>query len=218
MKNSALILLSGGLDSLVALDIVSKEMNIALALTFNYGQKAFLEEEKAAKEIAKIYNIKHLAIELPFLQKITINALTDDNNCDFDNLKSVWIPNRNGLFLNIAACYCEQYKIDYIVFGANSEEGRDFSDNRQEFGELCNKVFEYSTMTHPKVLAPCVEMSKVDMVNYMIENNISFKLIKSCYRNEKEFNKKHCNKCMSCRLLYNAIKNSTKPELLNEVF
>ena len=218
MNNKALILLSGGLDSLVALDIASRNFDIVLALTFDYKQKAFAEEEKAAKKIAQKYNIKQETIQLPFLAKITNNALTNNDIDSFDDLESVWIPNRNGLFLNIAASYCEQFKIDYIVFGANNEEGRKFTDNRQEFSDLCDKVFEYSTMTHPKVIVPCVNMNKVDMVNYMIENHISFDLIKSCYRNEKQFNKKHCNQCMSCRLLYNAIINSAKPELIEEVF
>ena len=50
MNNKALILLSGGLDSLVALDIASRNFDIVLALTFDYKQKAFAEEEKAAKK------------------------------------------------------------------------------------------------------------------------------------------------------------------------
>lgn len=216
--SKAVVLLSGGLDSLVALDAVSKKHNVVLALTFDYGQKSFLEEKEAASKIAKLYNIEHKIIQLPFLAEITDNALTNENNNDFTELKSVWVSNRNGLFLNIAACFCESNDIDYIVFGANKEESGSFSDNKSEYVEITNKSFEYSTMKHPKVLAPCSGMSKIDLINYMMDNNISFDLIKSCYQNIQKTNKKHCAQCMSCKLLYNAIINSKKPELIKEIF
>ena len=101
--NKAVILLSGGLDSFVALDIAVKNYDVVLALTFDYGQKAFLEEEKAAIEISNKYNIEQKTIQLPFLGEITNNALTDEDNKNLNELTSVWIPNRNGLFLNIAS-------------------------------------------------------------------------------------------------------------------
>ena len=52
----SLILLSGGLDSLVALGIKHQELNIELALTFDYGQKSAIEEIKASQKICKYYN------------------------------------------------------------------------------------------------------------------------------------------------------------------
>ncbi|MBQ7287555.1 MAG: 7-cyano-7-deazaguanine synthase QueC [Candidatus Gastranaerophilales bacterium] len=218
MNKKAIILLSGGLDSLVALDIISKECDVVKSLTFDYGQKSAQEEILAAKKIAKEYNIDNEVIELQFLKEITNNALTNEANQNFGELKSVWVPNRNGLFLNIAACYCDSKDIDFIAFGANKEESGSFSDNRNEYVELTNSSFEYSTLKKPIVIAPCSNMNKIDLVNYMIDNNIDFDLIKSCYRNEKETNKKHCGECMSCKLLYNAILNSKKPELIKEVF
>jgi 7-cyano-7-deazaguanine synthase in queuosine biosynthesis len=73
-------------------------------------------------------------------------------------------------------------------------------------------------MKHPKVIAPCVNMTKVDLINYALNNNMDLKLIKSCYQGAEKTQKKHCAKCMSCKLLYNAIKNSNKPELIKEIF
>lgn len=216
--NKGIVLLSGGLDSLVALDIATKEMDIVLALTFDYSQKAVDEEIEATQKICKLYNIEHKIIKLPFLAEITNNALTNDNNKQFNELESVWIPNRNGLFLNIAASYCDSKDIDYIIFGANKEESGSFSDNKPEYINISDKCFEFSTMKHPKIYAPCSDMTKIDLVNYMIDNDISFSLIKSCYRNKNELNKKHCNECMSCKLLYNAIMNSKKKELIGEIF
>ena len=147
-----------------------------------------------------------------------MEILIDKNNNNFDDFESVWIPNRNGLFLNIAACYCDRYKIDYIVFGANKEEAENFVDNSKEFINSCDETFSFSTLQKPKIFAPCLNFDKIDIVNYIIENNIPLELIKSCYDSTKNENKKHCGKCMSCKLLLNAIKNSKKPEIIKELF
>ena len=49
------------------------------------------------------------------------------------------------------------------------------------------------------------KVTKIDLVNYMIDNNLDFSLIKSCYQNINNTNKKHCATCMSCKYLYSAI-------------
>ena len=216
--SKALILLSGGLDSFVALDIISKKYDKILALFFNYSQKAYKEERLAVEKITEKYEIEFKEINLPFLSEITHNSLVAEDKNDFDKLESVWIPNRNGLFLNIASCYCDSYGYDDIVFGANKEESKSFSDNKDEFVELAINFFKYSTIKKPNVIAPCINMTKIDLVNYLIDNDLNFSLIKSCYQDGKRTGKKHFNACMSCRYLYEAIKNSKKPELIKEVF
>ncbi len=219
MKNKkAIVLLSGGLDSYVALDIVKNKYVGFMAINFNYGQKAFLEENEAAKNIAQTYGIKLKTIDLSFLEELCNNALTDKDNFETDDFSQVWIPNRNGLFINIAGCFCDKYGIDDIVLGLNIEEAQKFSDNSLDFIDSVNKSLFYSTQEHPKVVAPCSKMNKAEMINYAIDNNLRFDLIKSCYDNINSTDKKHCGKCMSCKLLYNAVMVSKKPELIKELF
>lgn len=221
-KNKGIILLSGGLDSLVSLDIALKGREIAFdkieALIFDYGQKAFDDEKKAVDEICSYYKIEYKVINLPYLAQISQNALTSNDNNDFNSLENVWIPNRNGLFLNIAGTYCDKNNFQYIIFGANKEEARDFPDNTMEFINCANEFFKYSTINKIKVFAPCCGFDKIEIVNYAIDNNVPLNLLKSCYQDSKTVNKKHCNQCMSCKLLYNAIKKSKKPELIKELF
>ena len=218
MNKTGIILLSGGLDSLVSLDIAKKTCKIKLALTFDYGQKAFFEEKKASKEISEFYNIEHKVVELSFLKDLTDNALTNPNNDNFNDFNSVWIPNRNGLFLNVAGCFCDKLGYDYIIFGANKDEARDFPDNTEEFVAASNTFFKYATIKIPEVFAPCINFDKIEIVNYALENNVPLKLLKSCYNSIQNTSKKHCGKCMSCQLLFNAIKNSKNPALLKEIF
>ena len=68
------------------------------------------------------------------------------------------------MFLNIAGSFCDKYGIKNIVIGINKEEGTTFSDNKIEFIELQNKVFEYSTQSRPKILAPMANYTKEQIV------------------------------------------------------
>ena len=64
------------------------------------------------------------------------------------------MPNRNGLFLNIAGSFADSENYDYILIGANKEEAQTFPDNTIDFINAINKEFEYSTQKKPKVCAP----------------------------------------------------------------
>ena len=202
-KESAIILLSGGLDSYVSLDISSHTYKIPLALTFDYGQIAIKDEINASRKIAKKYGIDHKIIKLPFLAQMC-NDTTND----------IWIPNRNGLFLNIAGCFCDKYKINGIIFGANIEEAENFSDNSIDFIKNAQKALSYSTKNNPKIIAPLIKMTKFETISYGIENNLDFSLIKSCYNSKEKTEKKHCGKCPSCKLLKAAVQKAKREDLL----
>ncbi len=202
-KNSAIILLSGGLDSYVSLDMAQKKYDIKLALTFDYGQKPFREEFSAAGKIARHYNIKHKKITLPFLKEI--------------KGESIWVPNRNGLFLNIAGCFCDAFNYDAIIFGANLEEAQNFPDNTKAYIKKTQAALEYSTRIRPKVVAPLINKTKLDTIRYAFEHGLDFKFIKSCYENGAAGGKKHCGKCPSCLLIKAAVEKLGKMELLEKL-
>lgn len=221
---SAIIALSGGLDSLVSLSSVVDKVNVILALTFDYSQRAAEDEIEAARKICDFYKIEHRVIKLPFLAEITNTALTNKNqNLEFEKLdensaKNVWVPNRNGLFLNIMASFADSYGANYLIIGANKEEAGTFPDNGEEFVEKANEFFEYSTMKKPKILAPLKKMEKYEIVNLGLSKGAPFEFLKSCYNSTKENNGKHCGKCESCKRLAAAIKKSNKKDLINLFF
>lgn len=205
----SIILLSGGLDSLVSLGLKKEELNVQLALTFDYGQKAADKEIKAAKEICKYYNIDLKTINLDWLKDITHTSLVSDKDIPVgeellsaeNSAKSVWVPNRNGLFLNIAGAFADADDFDYILIGANKEEGQTFPDNTQDFIDAVNSEFEYSTRKHPKVVAPLINYVKNDIVMLALQNKIPLELTMSCYRQSEG----HCGICESCVRLKNAL-------------
>ena len=209
MKKS-IILLSGGLDSLVALGAFKEEYNIDLAITFDYGQKSAAHEIEASKKICEYYKIQHKIIKLNWLKEITQSSLVSENNIPIENLgteesaKSVWVPNRNGLFLNIAACYADSYNYNCIIFGANKDEGQTFPDNTEDFRQKISKAFEYSTLVKPQVIAPLINYSKDDIVKLAINKSVPLSLVRSCYNSDTI----HCGICESCLHLKRALKKN----------
>ncbi len=206
----SIILLSGGLDSLVSLGLKKEELNITLALTFDYGQKSAPTEIDASKKICEYYNIEHKVIKLDWLKQITHTSLVSEESVPTgkalekpkDSAKSVWVPNRNGLFLNIAGSFADSEDYDYILIGANKEEAQTFPDNTAEFINAINKEFEYSTQKKPKVCAPLINYIKNDIVMLALKHNIPLDLTRSCYQGGE----RHCGICESCSRLKHALE------------
>ncbi len=223
----SIILLSGGLDSLVSLAIAKEENNIKLALTFDYGQKSAQQEISASKKICEYYNVEHKVIKLDWLQEITQTSLVSEKEIpktslqdlssdDFTNKSaaSVWVPNRNGAFLNIAASFADSFNFDYIIFGANQEEGQTFPDNTQEFIDRLNSSFEYSTQKKPKAIAPLINLCKNDIVKVAVEHFVPLELTRSCYSTKE----KHCGICESCVRLKRALEKNNCVETIRVLF
>lgn len=223
----SIVLLSGGLDSLVSISAAKEKYNIELALTFDYGQKSFEQERLASKKICEFYKITHKVIKLDWLREITqtslvsereipVTDLTDLLSDDFvrESASCVWVPNRNGVFLNVAAAFADSYGYDYIVFGANAEEGVTFPDNTQEFIDRTNAAFAYSTQKRPKVLAPLINFVKGDIVKLALENNTPLELTRSCYSTEE----RHCGHCESCTRLKRALEINGCREIIEKLF
>jgi len=210
-NDSAVVLLSGGLDSTVALAKTLEQMPVRLALMVDYGQRALVPELSASKAIAQHYNVPHKIIELPWLAECLPASLdanqpknqwlqTSQTNPMIETLR-VWVPNRNGVLLNIAASYAEALGASHIVFGANATEGETFPDNSVAFIEALNQSLAYSTLSKVQVLAPVAALTKAEMVAYARQHQVPLHLIWSCYDAGPE----PCGECPSCRLLTAAL-------------
>lgn len=227
MKNKSIILLSGGLDSLISLACTKEELNIELALTFNYGQKSYKSEYNASKNIADYYGIKHEVIDLDWLKTISASSLTTEKDIpkltetSLDNkeiteksAKAVWVPNRNGLFINIAASFADAEDYTHIIIGANKEEGATFKDNTIQFIDAINMSLKNSTNNNVKVIAPLINLDKKEIVETGIKYNAPFNLLYSCYLE----NGKHCGKCESCLRLKRALELNNRYDIISQLF
>ena len=223
-NNRSIILLSAGLDSLVSLGLAKEKDNITLGLTFDYGQKSRDSEINYSKKICEYYGIEHRIIKLDWLKSVTETSLVSDREIPTgenledlnQSMKSVWVPNRNGLFLNIAGSIADGKGYNKIFIGANKEEGVTFPDNTKEFISRVNSEFEYSTLNKIRVEAPLIDKNKNEIVKLAVENNIPLELVMSCYKGL--IDGKHCGKCESCMRLKSALMANNANEYLKILF
>lgn len=226
-NNSAVILLSGGLDSVVSLALVKEICSDILALTFNYGQKSFEAEKNASAKIAQFYGIKHKTVDLPWLGEISTSSLNtteevpmveagnlDDIEITAKTSNSVWVPNRNGLFVNIAATYAEALNYNSVIIGANLEEAQTFKDNTKEFVSAVNNSFENSLNKTVMLIAPLIDATKEEIVKMGLELKVPFELIHSCYVSTQN----HCGKCESCVRLKRALEKNGANDIIEKIF
>ena len=125
------------------------------------------------------------------------------------------MPNRNALFLNIAAAFCDSYGYNCIIFGANKDEGATFSDNTENFRRLISDVFECSTLVKPRVIAPLINCTKNDIVKIAMEKSVPLEFVRSCYSDDKGI---HCGKCESCLHLKRALEENNCYRYLDILF
>lgn len=224
-KKSSVVLLSAGLDSTVNLYAALAATDVKLAITFNYGQKSAVKEIDRSKKIAKVAGVPHQVVDLLWLKNLGQSSLTQDqgivpmgksvsiNNKKVSekSAKTVWVPNRNGIFLNIAAAFAENLQADMIIPGFNAEEAATFPDNSLSFTKAVSKAFYFSTANHVQVQCYTISMSKVEIVELGKHVKAPFELTWPCYL----ANEKWCGRCESCQRAARAFKNAHVDVLRN---
>lgn len=215
---SSVVLLSGGLDSAVCLAQAVREGGVKLCITFNYGQHAARREIEAASALAHHYGLSHVVVDLPFLGEVSDSALTgrtvsvpqlaendlEDVDLLRDTASAVWVPNRNGVFVNIAAAFAEAMNCDTVVAGFNREEAATFPDNSVEFVEAVNTALKYSTRSKVRLVSYTLRLDKREIVRLGKRLKVPFELIWSCYLGGEEM----CGKCESCRRFLRAVSEA----------
>jgi 7-cyano-7-deazaguanine synthase len=214
--SSFVVLLSAGLDSTVNLLQAQKEGAVKLALTFDYGQRAARQEIEKSKKICAKYQIPHQIVPLPFFSQFTKTSLVSRDQAvpigrevniqsHEDSLKTadrVWVPNRNGIFLNVAAGFAEGLGAQFIVPGFNLEEAATFPDNSEAFQKALDHSFFYSTQNKIKVRCYTLQNKKTDILKQGLQLGLDVNDLWPCYFGEDVW----CGGCESCLRFQNALK------------
>jgi 7-cyano-7-deazaguanine synthase len=205
---SALVLLSGGLDSTVAATLwAARHGGLELGLCVDYGQRAARREARAAEAVGQAlgFPVRHAA--LPLLAEITGTALVRRevalphpglDHLDRDaaaTADAVWVPNRNGLLVNLAAALAEAQGLGVVVVGFNAEEAQSFPDNSARFVGHLNACLQDSTRGRVRVEAPLVGLTKAQLLAEGRRVGAPLHLAWSCY----EGGEAPCGQCESCR-------------------
>lgn len=207
-KLKSVVLLSGGLDSAVNLYEAHREGNVVLALTFFYGQRAAEKEMGAARQLCQNLNLPHRVIDISWIKSFGGSSLIDEQQAvpqgtsvqidslerSLETAKSVWVPNRNGIFLNIAAGFAESLGAELVIPGFNLEEGQTFPDNTQGFLEALTTSFSYSTANKVKAYCYTTGLDKSAIVKRALTLNLPLNHLWSCYFAGDQW----CGECESC--------------------
>jgi 7-cyano-7-deazaguanine synthase len=210
------VLLSGGLDSVVNLKCAVDESEVVLALTFDYGQAAFANEKRAAAGCAERYGIRHHVADLTWYGELLPGAVSGRGEAlSFGDrlpegrdglLNEAWVPNRNCVFLSIGAAFAEASGAGGVVIGLNREEAEVFPDNSVRFREAVNTVLGISTLSGVRVITYTGEMSKKEIVGLAKRIDAPLDIIYSCYRKSED--QRMCGSCQSCVRLKTALREN----------
>jgi len=185
---------------------------VEAVLFFNYGQQALQRERESVRRIAKRYEVEYIEISLPFMARfgsgLTRNHIPhltqddlNDSSCVMQTASAVWIPNRNGIFLEIAAGIAEDRGVKQILVGFNREEAATFPDNSADYFDLMNMVLKYSTRNKVQLHCYTLSMDKREIFQLGKEIAAPLDLVWSCY----EGGRMMCGECESCQRLKRAL-------------
>jgi 7-cyano-7-deazaguanine synthase len=202
----SIVLVSGGLDSIVSLARAVKERRVESVMFFDYGQRARESERVSSMSAASFYGLPFEDIDVRWLETLSPRGMRSGAAGEAGTLTSldeVWIPNRNGVFINIAAAYAERYRCDTIVTGFNREEAEEFPDNSAEYVERVNQALAMSTRNGVRVESFTIDLDKPAILKLGLELKAPLSIIWSCYRSGERM----CGRCASCTRLRAALSS-----------
>lgn len=203
---SAVILLSGGLDSTTVLAIAMNQGYECHALTFGYGQRHW-SEINAAKRIAQHHGVAEHLISTIDLSLWGGSALTDEIDVPKDGIDEgipiTYVPARNTIFLSHALGFAEAIGSRDIFIGVNAVDYSGYPDCRGEFVEAFERMANIATKAGVEgdgftIHAPLLHMSKVEIINQGMQLGVDYSMTQSCYDPDNEGHS--CGQCDACRL------------------
>ncbi len=201
----AVVLLSGGLDSMVTAALARERGFAVLALTVDYGQRHAIELE-AAKRIARELAEEHVILSLD-LTRFGGSALTGEIAVPKDGvgpgIPVTYVPARNTVMLSLALAWAEAVGARDLFIGVNALDYSGYPDCRPEFiaafETLANVATKAGVEGEPfRLHAPLQHMTKADIAREADRLRLDAGMSHSCY--DPAPDGRHCGLCDACRL------------------
>ena len=205
----ALVLCSGGLDSVTAA-FDAKNKGYAITIFFcNYNQRAYKGEKKSAKYFARKLNAKFVECDVRWLSSVSTSTINSSRKAKngvslkdtTKESKDWYVPCRNLVFISNALAYAEsefiRKRIKYdIITGFKNDGPETFPDTTKEFADSLTNISNNTTKAKSRVVSPLIKMDKEDIISLAIKYKIPLEKTFSCYVGPE----KHCGRCLACRL------------------
>lgn len=202
---AAVVLLSGGLDSMVVAALAREQGFFVIALTIDYNQRHAAELD-AARTIAARLASRHIVLPID-LTAFGGSALTSDIDVPKggvgEGIPVTYVPARNTIFLSLALGLAEASGARDLFIGVNALDYSGYPDCRPEFiaefERLANMATKAGVEGRPFTIhAPLVAMTKADIAREAQRLGLDAALSHSCY--DPDAQGRACGQCDACRL------------------
>ncbi len=210
-KSSAVVLLSGGMDSCVCAALAAREHDVA-ALHISYGQRTEERERRSFAAICERLGIRRRLVgRNEALRAIGGSALTDptiavpESNAIGSGIPITYVPFRNAHFLAVAVSWAEVLGADSVYIGAVEQDSSGYPDCRPAYYQAFNQVIKAGTKEGKiAIVTPLIALRKSEIVSLGLELGAPFDLTWSCYSREDNA----CGVCDSCVLRLRAFRQA----------
>jgi 7-cyano-7-deazaguanine synthase len=194
------VLLSGGMDSVVALYDARISHEVVGAVSFSYGSKHNLREIPFAAGHCERLGLAHQTISLSFMNELfTSHLLTSgggipDGHYEEQTMKQTVVPFRNGIMLAIAGGYAESIGANGLVIAAHAGDHAIYPDCRERFMQAMDAALRSGTYAEVELLRPFIAMNKAQIALHGHRLGVDFAQTWSCYKGGDI----HCGTCGTC--------------------
>ncbi|HEY2411360.1 MAG TPA: 7-cyano-7-deazaguanine synthase QueC [Pirellulaceae bacterium] len=211
ISHTAIVLLSGGLDSATALAMARSEGFVCHALSFRYGQRHEVEL-KAAEKIARGLGVAAQRVVEIDLRQFGGSALTSDVAVPKkesvaeigSEIPITYVPARNTIFLSFALAFAEVSNASDIFIGVNALDYSGYPDCRPEYIAAFERMANLATKAavegrQPvRIHTPLISLTKGEIIRLGLALGVDYSLTSSCY--DPDLQGRACGHCDSCLL------------------
>ena len=183
-------LVSGGIDSFVMTNMLQKNGHDVLPLFINYGQLSIDREYSSYLKVCNYLGLVPVLIDISNFGSFVKSGITNKN---LNVVDEAFLPNRNLLFLTLAASYAFQNDIYNVAIGII--ENPIFSDQTLKFLDAAETCVKESLEVDLKLLFPLKELNKLDIYKLAYKHRIPLDIIYYCHVGDSE----PCNNCLACK-------------------
>jgi 7-cyano-7-deazaguanine synthase len=229
---SAVVLLSGGLDSTTAAALARREGWALYGLTVHYGQVHASEVDAARRVAAALGLVRHVVLdvdlrafggssltgagEIPKDRDLSL-PLSHSPSLPLTTIPSTYVPARNTVLLSLALAWAEAIQAERIVIGVNAVDYSGYPDCRPEFIAAFEYLASLGTRAgvdgQPiRVWAPLQHLTKAGIIRVGLELGLDYGLTRSCY--DPRPDGRPCGRCDSCLLRARGFEEAGVPDPL----
>ena len=206
-KEAAVVLLSGGQDSVTALWWAKREFESVTAISFQYAQRHKIEIE-CARRIACLAGVPHQIFDVLSIAQIGGSALTSQDQPIVERdgqLPTSFVPGRNIIFLALAGGWAKMNNVQNVVIGVNAVDFSGYPDCRGSFIQVMEETLREGLDAPISICTPLIHKSKADIWALAEELGILDIIIHKTHTCYEGVRISHawgygCGTCPACRL------------------